>query len=406
MTSFRDLTNIWNNIKEMDLRPLRLEAQRGVRIALAGRAGSGRHILADQMRRDPARPNVVAMTPILLVDLDNPEEVYQRTINADLIILMLDAALPDTVTERQLARRWVDAGKKMLVIINRQHAPDVVESTDHRLALDQWGSWGKHYVLVGNVSDMNFITQEFSPLVIELLPEQMLALGRYFPLFRIPIAKQLINDTCLSNAAYAVSTGIAEVVPVLDVPLNVADMFVLTKAQSFLVYKLGLTLGFSFRWQDYVKEFGGVLGGGFLWRQIARQLIGLIPAWGIVPKVAVSYSGTYVVGHVVLQWYLTGRHITRSQMQELYIQAFARGKNLAQGLIKHLPSPKPKKQGVKALPAPRKITKCPHCGKRPAKGAQFCHYCGHALLITSQGAINQWDATPVTQKDINEDPEQ
>ncbi len=161
--------------------------------------------------------------------------------------------------------------------------------------------------------------------------------------------------------------------------MNMADMFILTKAQAFLVYKLGLMLGYSFEWQDYVKEFGGVLGGGFLWRQLARQLVGLIPAWGIVPKVAVSYSGTYVVGHVVLQWYLTGRHITRKQMQDLYIQAFARGKNLAETLIHHLPKPKSKKQPAKALPTPKKITKCPRCGKRPAKGAQFCHNCGYAF---------------------------
>jgi DUF2075 family protein len=28
MTSFMDVTNIWKNLKEMDLRPLRLEAQK------------------------------------------------------------------------------------------------------------------------------------------------------------------------------------------------------------------------------------------------------------------------------------------------------------------------------------------------------------------------------------------
>lgn len=379
MTSFMDVTNIWKNLKEMDLRPLRLEAQKGLRIALVGRQGSGRHTLAEQMRHDPARTNVVVMTPILVVDLEDQEAAYQKTANADLIILLIDSAQTDTLIERQLARRWVDDEKKLLVIINHQSSRLDIVAGSQSLALDEWGSWGKNHVLFGNVADAHFISQEFSRRVIEFLPNQLLSLGRYFPLFRLPIARQLINDTCLSNAAYAISTGIAEVVPVLDIPLNMADMFILTKAQAFLVYKLGLTLGYSFEWQDYVKEFGGVLGGGFLWRQLARQLVGLIPAWGIVPKVAVSYSGTYVVGHVVLQWYLTGRHITRKQMQDLYIQAFARGKNLAESLIHRLPKPKSKKQAAKALPAPKKITKCPRCGKRPAKGAQFCHNCGYAF---------------------------
>lgn len=379
MSSFRELTNIWKNIKEMDLKPFRAEAQRGIRIALAGREGSGRHTLADQMRRDPARLNVASVTPLLILDIKNADEAYQKGSNADLIILLADSNQTDIIPEIHLARRWLDAGKRMLVVINRKPAAAEPLPDNSSLMLDQWGTWGKRYVLTGSIMDLNFITQEFSPLVIEVIPDQLLSLGRYFPLFRIPIANQLINDTCLSNAAYAVSTGLAEVVPVLDVPLNVADMFILTKAQAFLVYKLGLVLGFSYNWQDYIKEFSGVLGGGFIWRQIARQLVGLIPAWGIVPKVAVSYAGTYVVGHVVLQWYLTGRHISRRQIQELYIQAFARGKNLADGLLKRLPKPKGKKREIKALPSPKKITRCPRCGKRPAKGAQFCHYCGAPL---------------------------
>ncbi|MBN1537972.1 MAG: hypothetical protein JW908_14630 [Anaerolineales bacterium] len=397
MAGFKDIANVWNNIKEIDLRPLRLDAQQGVRIALAGKAGSGRHTLADQMRRDPARLNVVAMTPVLLVDLDDPEAAIHKTANADLIILLINASQTNTAAERHIARRWVEENKNLLVVINEQPSSAIVDPGEQSLILEPWGTWGKHHVLTGDITDTNFISEQFSRRVIESLPSQWLSLGRYFPLFRIPIAKQLINDTCLSNAAYAVSTGIAEVVPVLDIPLNVADMFVLTKAQAFLVYKLGLVLGYSFEWQDYVKEFSGVLGGGFLWRQVARQLIGLVPAWGIVPKAAVSYSGTYVVGHVVLQWYLTGRHISRKQMQELYIQAFARGKNLAENLIKRLPKPKnkPKKQATKALPAPRKITKCPHCGKRPAKGAQFCHHCGQALFPTLPSQSDQEIIDPV-----------
>jgi uncharacterized protein (DUF697 family) len=218
--------------------------------------------------------------------------------------------------------------------------------------------------------------EEFVPAIMEMVPQQHLALGRNFPLFRVRIARDLISETCFSNAAYALSTGLAEVVPVLDLPLNLADMVVLTKSQAFLVYKLGLELGFSTRWQDYMTEFGGVLGGGFIWRQVARQLIGLIPAWGIVPKVAISYAGTYVVGNVVLQWYLTGRHVDNRQVRQLYAQAFAHGKLLAQNMIKKLPRPQRGSRPPKALPAPKKKLVCAQCGKTSARDAQFCQYCG------------------------------
>jgi len=200
MTLFHDLTNIWNTIKEIDLKPYRAEAQRGIRIAVAGKSGSGRHNLADQMRRDPARPSVVTVSPVLILDLDHMDEAFQRGSQADLIILMMDAGQIDIITEIQLARRWLNTGKKMLVVINQKTDSINVESVTPSVSLDQWGTWGKKHVLAGSVTDLNFITQKFCPLVVELIPDLWIALGRYFPLFRIPTAKQMINDTCLSNA--------------------------------------------------------------------------------------------------------------------------------------------------------------------------------------------------------------
>jgi len=222
----------------------------------------------------------------------------------------------------------------------------------------------------------------------------------------------LINEACLSNSTYAFSTGLAEIVPLLTLPLTVTDIVVLTKNQAFLVYRLGLLFGFSTRWQDYVGEFGSVIGGSFLWRQLARYLVGLIPGWGIIPKVAVSYSGTYAVGEAVLQWYITGRHLGRKELNTLYRSALARGKQNAERLVAHMPHhrlPKPKRkvsQGQisegSALPArkPRlgrrrpkalppllgeeqipQITNCPICGRTNAPDANFCQYCGEKMTV-------------------------
>jgi uncharacterized protein (DUF697 family) len=376
MAGWKDLPNIWDNIKEIDLRPLRESALQGLRVALVGKPGCGMDELAGHMRRDPRRPDVETSSPLLLLSLEQAGQAA----GADLVILVLLASDGDDAAERKLVRGWADSGGRLLVVINRPAAEGAGESGGKGLPVDYWKAWGGRQVLVGPLDNRDFIMDEFVPTVMELVPQRHLALGRNFPLFRVRIARDLINDTCFSNAAYALSTGLAEVVPVLDLPLNLADTVVLTKTQAFLVYKLGLELGFSTRWQDYMTEFGGVLGGGFIWRQVARQLIGLIPAWGIIPKVAVSYAGTYVVGNVVLQWYLTGRHVDNRQVRQLYAQAFAHGKLLAQNMIKKLPRPAPKARPAKALPAPRlaprKKQVCPQCGKTSARDAQFCQYCG------------------------------
>jgi hypothetical protein len=94
-----------------------------------------------------------------------------------------------------------------------------------------------------------------------------------------------------------------------------------------------------------------VIGGGFLWRQVARSLVGLIPAWGIVPKVAVAYAGTYAVGYAILNWYQSGRKLTPKQMQALYVQAFSQGKEYARKLARRLPKPKRRRGEKGKLPA-------------------------------------------------------
>ena len=344
MAGLKNVSTVWQNVKEIDLKPIKDSATHPVRIALVGEPGVGKHTLAEQMRTDPARPGVHTQSPITLFTFDASTEPPV----AHLIIFLVDATRADYLAEQTLVKKWSDAGKNVLVFVNKL---DLVENN---IVGDVPPGWQVPHVLFGSVNEVAYLQREFIPVVLELLPQQHLALGRQFPLFRIPIARQLINDTCFSNAAYSFSTGVAEIVPVLDIPLNVTDMIVLTKSQAFLAYKLGLLFGFSTRWQDYVTEFGSVIGGGFLWRQIARQLIGLIPVWGIIPKVAISYSGTYVVGNAILGWYLTGRHLSAKQMQALSSQAFTRGKEYARRLGGKLPKPRLGIRRKGKLPAPQK----------------------------------------------------
>lgn len=340
MAGIKDLSSVWKNIKEIDLKPIRESATYPVRIVLAGAPESGKHTLAEQMRTDPARPGTHTQSTLALISTDSMVEAPV----AHLVIMLVDATRQDYAAEQALVKKWSEAGKNVLVLVNK------IDLVDNYPTYYPQEGWMASRVIHGSVNDINYLQKEFVPTVLELLPQQHIALGRQFPLFRLPIARQLINEACFSNAAYSFSTGLAEIVPVLDIPLNMTDMLVLTKSQAFLAYKLGLLLGFSTRWQDYVTEFGSVIGTGFLWRQVARGLIGLIPAWGIVPKVAVAYAGTYVVGNAILGWYLTGKNLTPKQMRALYSQAFERGKEYARKLSHKIPRPRLGRRKNEALP--------------------------------------------------------
>jgi uncharacterized protein (DUF697 family) len=399
MPGWKEIAHAWNNLREFDLRPIRELALQPVRMVIVGREGSGRHTLADALRRDPRRPEESTQTPVVIAPLEQAETAAAPSAAGapELIIVLLDVTHQDFSAEHALLQRWLDAGKPLLVLCNKldlfadgaMNLQDVEASTGRK-------------VVAGSALDLEFLAGQFVPAAMALLPaERSLALARNFPLFRGAVARHLIDETCISNAAYALGTGLAEIIPALDLPFNIADMVVLTKAQAFLAYKLGLAFGFSVEWQAYAAEFGSVIGSGFIWRQFARQLVGLIPVWGILPKVGVAYAGTYVVGQAVYHWYLTGRHLTRKQLRALYGQAFARGKQIAQGLIQKAPRLKWKRKKAEALPpgdesaaGPARPAKgkrkklppakaCPACEKPSAADAAFCQYCGAAFEKTT-----------------------
>ncbi len=366
MKATRNLTEIWKNVQEFDLRPIRDDAEQEIKIALAGKPGVGRNTLASQMRSEPLRPASSTRTPILVADLSTAQSISE----VDLIILLVDARDQELSQEQACLDRWLATGERILVFFNKT---DLLPEENVILPELQTGFTP---VIYGTAIDREFLVSELAPELMKLLPNCHLALGRQFPLLRIPIARNLINQTSSANAVWAISTGIAEMVPVLNLPLNLADIVVHTKAQALLVYKLGLTFGLPTDWQFYVAEFGSVIGGGFLWRQIARQLVGLIPVWGIVPKVAVAYSGTYVVGQAVLHWYQTGRHLSKKKMRQLSRSAARRGKSLAQ----HLRRKKAETEEGERPTLPEATSReCPLCQTENDVDARYCKHCAQPL---------------------------
>ena len=73
MPKINFLSSTWSTIKEVDLAPLREQALQGLDIAVVGAPGSGRSMLVDQIRRDPALPGMTTDTPVMVLDLDSPE---------------------------------------------------------------------------------------------------------------------------------------------------------------------------------------------------------------------------------------------------------------------------------------------------------------------------------------------
>ena len=135
--------------------------------------------------------------------------------------------------------------------------------------------------------------------------------------------------------------ALAEVVPILGVPLNLADIVVLTKNQLVMSYRLALAAGKQGAPRELLGELVSVIGGGFLFRQVGRELVGLMPVIGMVPKVAVAYAGTLAIARAVTVWASEGVRLSPDALKRAYLDAWQRGKRLARSLMRKAPGRRP-----------------------------------------------------------------
>lgn len=331
MASPFTLTRVWRILKDVDLEAVRREAARRVHVLIIGESTADADELAMRLAEGQPDPTPwltavdaphAARGPGLTTTaggrnavLDGPDIVIAVTRGKDL-----------TAEMKSARQRWV-AGQACLVTIALDSGERAGKVKTHggasRVAIDRFDDEGFRCVV------------EAMFAVVE--PDRRLGLARQFPVLRPGVFNELIDETARANAGYSFSTGLAEIIPLLDIPLNIGDMIVLTKNQLMMSYRIALAAGKVGKPRELVGEIVGVLGGGLIFRQLARQLIGLVPVIGLVPKVAVAYGGTWAIGRAVALWATEGQKVTADRLKELSREGLQRGRKIARAMRRQPP---------------------------------------------------------------------
>jgi hypothetical protein len=78
-----------------------------------------------------------------------------------------------------------------------------------------------------------------------------------------------------------------------------------------------------------------IAAGAFGWRALARELVGKIPlGGGLIPKGAIAYAGTFVVGKGLEHYYRGNPSSTRAQRRLVYREALQRGRTVVESAAK------------------------------------------------------------------------
>jgi uncharacterized protein (DUF697 family) len=157
--------------------------------------------------------------------------------------------------------------------------------------------------------------------LVELSKGVEIAVGRCLPPMRESVAAKLTRDAANNALKVALASAVVDHIPVVGLVMGVfasaGDMMAITGIQMMLMLHIEAAYGKDPDVQR-MWQLLPVIGGGFGWRSLARELSGFIPVAGIAIKGAIAYAGTIVVGEGVTFYYEHGRHMSSGQAKSLY----------------------------------------------------------------------------------------
>jgi uncharacterized protein (DUF697 family) len=154
------------------------------------------------------------------------------------------------------------------------------------------------YVLANDIVEVlpgaGFPVEQIARAVARRLGESATPLAARLPALRRPVCEELIRSFSKTNGLVAA----AVFVPGVDFP-------VLTLNQARLVLRIAAAHGEEIDARRAL-ELLTVVGGGFGFRALARELLDLVPVAGWALKGAVAYAGTRAVGEAALRYFEAG----------------------------------------------------------------------------------------------------
>ena len=186
------------------------------------------------------------------------------------------------------------------------------------------------------VIEFEWLRARLLPHLVDVCKNVEIAVGRRLPVLRTTVAAKLTRDAALNALKVSGASAIIDNVPVVGAFLgafvSAGDMMAITGIQMMLMLQIRATFGKD---PDVAQmwELLPIVGGGFGWRALARELSGFIPVGGILIKSAIAYAGTVVVGEGATFYELHGRHMASVDAAKVYEDARTAAQTFARDML-------------------------------------------------------------------------
>jgi uncharacterized protein (DUF697 family) len=273
--------------------------------------GSWAHELADLLERERAVPGPV----VRVWQHDGPVPAHDAALRC---ILFAASAVADNA---DAIARCTEIGLPLFVI--ERH-----EGVTARVRKPVAGAPGRYSL--SNL-DSHELHRFVLPDVVDVCGDADVALAAALPIFRPTVAAKLTVDCAITSLKVAGASALADHIPVVGLVLggiaSAGDTIAITGLQMNMLLHIAAAYGRKAEFARLV-ELLPVVGGGYGWRAIARELSGFIPVAGIAVKAGIAYAGTLVVGQAAAHYYETGSPMGTEKVSALYREAVERAKKV------------------------------------------------------------------------------
>lgn len=176
--------------------------------------------------------------------------------------------------------------------------------------------------------------------ILDARDDLSLALARNFFPFRKPVVDRTITSVARENAIFAVASALPNVIPnFLELPWAVgefaSDTAFITMNQVRMAFMVAAASDKKVGYSEQLVELISIGAGAFGWRALARELVSFIPlGGGLIPKGAIAFAATYVLGKGLEHFHGVGYGMTRTQRRDVYQVAYARGKDVVGAVLR------------------------------------------------------------------------
>ena len=187
-----------------------------------------------------------------------------------------------------------------------------------------------------------FYSHDPARTVKEILSDRSelgLALARHFLPFRRPVIDEVMFSVSKENALFSLASALPNIVPsMIELPWAIgefaSDTAFLTMNQIRMAFLIAAASDSIVGYREQKAEIASIVTGAFGFRAIARELVGKIPfGGGLIPKAAVAFAGTYVMGLSLERYHRVGYGLTRDERRHEYEQALSHGRSVAAVLL-------------------------------------------------------------------------